>query len=956
MKNIFFLSILISISPTWGEEVEKRREKILSIIDQELREVAKLSSQYRHQKPRLLLRIAELYLEKARLVKDKEQRKYLKIPSQKRSQINKKRFFAKSRKYFSKAQRTCEAIIRKFRRFKLKSNVYYILAFNAKEFDSNREAKKYFSLALKNTKKGSQIYKKSSLALAELHYNEKNYGKAISLYKSGTKGKRDKWWTRDAFNLAWSHYRKRQFTKALSLMNEVYRLSSDSQYVDMRPQVETDIGIFYVSANRFDEGVKFYRSLGKDISSHLKHLGKVLMDRNKPIEAEKVFMEAKQHLKGKELVDVNLTLLSLFYKYGNYRKHIKISRELLELAKEDEIEDAEMEVFLFQLKKVGGVLQRQVLQNAGKLKNKDIKREAEQVGDYFSLIAEIDKKERGKYLYLKAETFYAAKMMEAAFNAYKDSFEYSKSKRNNKQVKLSIEGMLAALASPALAKKASDDYYISAYNAYLKVDRKSKKAEVIHQRVFQKYFDKRDFKNAENVLRSYKINYPKNLATQEVMIAKIMEHYRKAENQKEFSRWVKKIRNKEYFVSKRYGERLSSLLLSMRFSGVEKAANAGDKKSALEGYLEIYENLDSSDESKKNAAHNIAVLYFELGYADDTYTWVKRAVDLMNDQELIKFAGNYLAISSELFNMQRFEKSAKLSEMIYNKICRYKVKEKISFYKNSYIVYLASDRFADASRVINTGKKCKISSQSRQEGQLEILKILREQKRWKFFERHLNQIRRIASLRGQVIAELEYLRDAYKEFLDRGRASELAKEMESLYKMARRSKQKISTESLWAIAQIRLEKMDVLIKQFNGIGLEFPQKKFDALLNKKFILLDQIAAQVDKTLQVKSGKGSVRAYQLIIESYQRLVKEIREFQVVGKSAGYVKGFRKAMRQIENALLKKSLSYLKQARKLIEEGKVLSPHGYWFISSNRIPIDVEYHFTGNGILMDRRGKR
>ena len=50
-----------------ASETEQRRREILSIIEQELREVGNISRQYRHRKPNLLLRIGELYLEKGTL-------------------------------------------------------------------------------------------------------------------------------------------------------------------------------------------------------------------------------------------------------------------------------------------------------------------------------------------------------------------------------------------------------------------------------------------------------------------------------------------------------------------------------------------------------------------------------------------------------------------------------------------------------------------------------------------------------------------------------------------------------------------------------------------------------------------------------------------------------------------------------------------------------------------------
>ena len=939
-----------------GKGIEERRQKILTIINEELKESGKISKQYRHRKPRIILRMAELYLEKARLIKDSENKRYLAIPAKKRSRVNKKRFFSKSRKYFSKAQRTCEGIIRNFRGFKMKAEVYYILAFNAKEFGKKEKAKKYFLLSLRNSRANAPIYKKTSLALAEVYYNERNYKKSLPLYKSAISGRKDKWWTKDAYNMAWSYYERKQFPKAIDLMKEIYELSSNSKYIDMRSQVEEDIGLFYISANRLNEAIKFYRGLGKDVSLQIFNLGKVLMDRNKPTEAERVLIEAKKISEGEEFIDVNLTLLSLFQKYKNYKKHLNVSREIYPMAQEGEFEDAQRGVFIFQLKRVGGVLQKQVLRKSSKRNQKVLQRKAKLAGEYFHILAEISPKEKGKYLYLKAETYYAAKMMESALKAYQESFQYGKKKKNKKAAILSLEGMMAALAYKNLSGKIKERYHTSVYKAYLDIDRKSKKAEKIYQRIFQSYVKKKDFENSENVLSSYKVNFPKNLVTQEAMVARIMDNYRGAGNKEAFSKWVMKIKNKEYYVSKKYAKRLASLLMTMKFDGVEKSASSGDKKQALKGYIQIYNDSTSSRESRKNAAHNTTILYFELGYADETYEWANRSLSLMNKRDLRKFSETYLAISTELFNMQRFKKSAQLSERVYRKICNQKSKEKILLYKSSYLVYLASGKFLKANKIIDSGLRCNIPRKFIGEAHFEMLKVLGEQKKWSLFESHLSKLKKIPSMRGEMIVQISILRDAYLKFSEKGRAIRLEKEIELIYKKALHSKQKISVESLWIVAQMRLKKMSALIRRFNKIRLAFPQKKFDALLGKKINFLDKIATQSEKVFKTKSGRGSIKAYQLLIESYQKLTKELGGFKVVGKNKSYIKTFKSAMKQIETPLLKKSFQYLKNARKLIDQGSVLSPNSYWFISRNRLPIDVEYHFTGNGVLMDRKGKR
>ncbi|MCY4644336.1 MAG: hypothetical protein OXB88_06915 [Bacteriovoracales bacterium] len=937
------------------DDVEERRNQILEVITEELKEVTRISRQYRHRKPELLLRMGELQLEKARLLKDQEQKKYLEIPPKKRRKISRKRFFSNSRKYFSRAQKICLGIIRKFPRFKLKSEVYYILAFNSKEFGKNRDSEKYFSLARRHSRKGSNIYKKASLALAEFNYNDKSYRKALSLYESGMRGKKDKWWTKDAFNMAWVYYRRGKFSKAISLMKEIYRQSENPKFIDMREKVKSDIGLFYVSANRLSDGIEFYQDLGIDIYPHLYDLGKLLMDQKKYTEAVKVLLQAKKGLEGDKLIDANLTLLNLFEKSGRYHKHFKLSQEIYEAFAEGDLEDEKLEAFLFQLKKVSGVLQKKVLKGAKK-NRKNRREKADLAGKYFDLIAKILPKEKGKYLYLKAETYYGSKLMEKAIAAYRESFYYERERGNKKQMRLSLEGMMAALAYPGLSKKIKEKHYIQTYNAYLKVDRKSKKAEKIYQKIFQSYFDKKDLENAENVLKSYKIYFPNKTLNQEAMLAKIMEHYRKSGDRKSFYKWVQKIRKGEYRVSKKYAKQLSSLLLTMQFESVEKSSMKGDKASALRGYLKIFSEKLSGREAKINAAHNIAILYSELGYADKAYEWGQRTVSMMSSAKLLKFATTYLAISSELFNMQRFEKSAKLSEKVYRKICMKKSKEKNSLYKNSYIVYLVSKNFEEAVSLVKSGVRCGVSSSVVDEAHLEILKILGEQKRWKSFERYLDRVKRIRSMKGEVIYQMSLLRDAYKKFSGDGKAAKIEREMEDIYRSLKRSKKKISVDSLFVMAKIRLKRMRYYVRRFDSIKLEFPEKKFNALLEKKISMLEKVASEGENVFQTKSGKGSMKAYRMIIQSYQKLIQEIKEIELVGMSDSYIKNFRKGMKAINNALRKKSLNYLKSAQRLIAQGNVLSTDNYWFISKNRLQFNVEYHFPRGGVLMDRRGRR
>ena len=79
-----FLALLILNSIFITNSFGSRVSQLLSVINQELGEVVRLSKQKSHSDPYLLLRVAELHLEKARLIKNQENKKYISLPPNKR--------------------------------------------------------------------------------------------------------------------------------------------------------------------------------------------------------------------------------------------------------------------------------------------------------------------------------------------------------------------------------------------------------------------------------------------------------------------------------------------------------------------------------------------------------------------------------------------------------------------------------------------------------------------------------------------------------------------------------------------------------------------------------------------------------------------------------------------------------------------------------------------------------
>ena len=120
-----FLQSFLNIDAR-ANEVRKRRQ-LLSITNDELIELNRLMRTAGKQNPILLLRRAELLLQKARLIREEENQAYLEVSVDSRRRRGKKAYFAKSQKVFMESQKVSQYILKRFKRFDKKYRVYYIL-------------------------------------------------------------------------------------------------------------------------------------------------------------------------------------------------------------------------------------------------------------------------------------------------------------------------------------------------------------------------------------------------------------------------------------------------------------------------------------------------------------------------------------------------------------------------------------------------------------------------------------------------------------------------------------------------------------------------------------------------------------------------------------------------------------------------------------------------------------
>lgn len=954
LKFFFLLVFIIEASNAARLTIDQRRQKILSIVDEELAEVSRLAKQQDYKSPATLFRMSELNLEKARLYRELENEQYLAIPVEQRVKVSKDDYFKRSIQYFRTANKAALVVVKRFSNYSNIGDVYYILAYNYKELGKDKLSQKYFGLAVGRAK-DPKVKLKSQQALADFYYNDRKYKEAIPLYEDVLKKTDEKWWTKDAFNLAWSHYRVRNYPRAISLMREVHKRSG-GKYVDLRSQVERDIGIFYVDANKINEAIGFYESLGISYTDQFIKIANNLISQGKFKEAEVLLGKVKRIEKNQERrVELLLTELILFDKYKKYKGHLSVSNELVSLHEMSSLPKTQYDRLVYQVAKQAAELQRASTSEIYKGVPKTRKRKANQAIAYFQLAARLTPDQKAEKVFFQAETAYGVSSFGKALRLYVTSFDVAKNEGNKKVLGQSLEGMLSSLGQRSLSKKTADKYYIPVYSRYLSIDTKSERASSIFVKLFNAQYEAQDISGAEKTLTAFAASFPGDFKTQEGMLAKIMEHYRKRKNYDQVKSYVNRINNGEFKVSKKYADALRSLMTKIQIEGVQQSLERGDKGVALRGYHQIYESPESTPSAKINASYNLAALYYELGQTNQSYQWAVTAIKDMEIKDVTKFADSFLSIAAGLFLRQQFSQSSDLSFRMLAKLCRQNSSNKSIAYKNAVFIALANEELDKAIEIKDFGKNCGISEGVISEVTFEIIKDLARQKRWESFEKTISELEKNPRNFPQLILPLEELRVQLEGIGNPREARKVFDKQNRFYQQAKAQKLEIPVEALDLIAERMLSSVKEKRAKLDQIVLTFPEANFNNAVKSKLQLLDQLTSDVNVIQKIGSGKGIVDAYRYVIDAYESFGLSLKDFSPEGKSPEYVASFKKAMGEVYLPILQNAKKQRAEIRKLIFDNKILSYSNFDVLYPDLVKAR-RYFSDKPSVLMDRGGRR
>lgn len=955
LKHLLLFLIVFQSAFAAKLSIDERRRKIISIVDEELAEVTRLSKQQNNKVPDTLFRMAELYLEKARLYREMENEQYLGLPVDQRKTVNKTEYFERSSKLFQDANKVALTVEERFPTYKNIGDVHYILAYNYQELGNKNLAQKYFALASRSSK-DPKILAKSKLALADFYYHDHKYKEAIPLYEASVGKLDEKWWTRDAFNLAWSYYRMRNYDKAISLMIEVHQKSRTGKYVDMRSSVERDIGIFYVDARRMDDAIKFYNSLNLNYTDQFIRIANAIVAQGRFEQAEKLLEQVKKTEKDQNRInEIILAQLNIFEKFNRISQHLAASKELVAIHKKSPLEKSQFDRLSFQVNKQAAELQKATTSKVYQSVPKARRQKATEAMAYFALAAELDPKNAAEKIFYQAETAYATELYARSLGLYVDSFDKAKETNNSKLVNQNLEGMLSALGQPKLSKKTANKYYVPVYSRYLSVDKKSERAKTIYVKLFNAQYDIKDISGAEQTLTDYARSFPQDFKTQEAMLAKVMEHYREKKDYGTVKAYVGRINSGEFKVSKKYANALRSLMTKIQIEGVQQSLDKGDKAVALQGYHQIYESPESTPKAKINASYNLAALYYELGDTQKSYQWSTVALKDMEVSEVAKFSDSFLSIAAGLFLRQQFAQSSDLSYRMLAKLCSQNSSNKVVAYKNAVFIALSNGDLDKAIEIKDFGKKCHIQDAAISEVSFEILRDLARDRRWEAYEKTLADLEKNSKNAPLLIMPYEELRLEYLKIGSQQEAQGVYQKQTRFYEQSRSQKLDVPVEALDLISSRMLSSVLEKKSRLEKVELKFPENVFNTAVKQKLQILDQMTSDVNAIQKIGSGKGIVEAYKHVIEAYENFGNELKAFVPEGKAPEYVASFQKAMAEVHRPILENAKKQRREIKSLIYKNSILSLSNYSVLYSE-LESFKRYFTEKEAVLMDRGGKQ
>lgn len=872
-----------------------RWQKLIKLVDSEIKTI----KGNKYSGAELKHRLFELYSEKIKLIKEKENLNLLKAEIKDVQKNGKISFFKASSNQYKVAQAYAISIINQHPNYKKIGDIYYALAINSRDYGTSAETEKFLKLSITKSTADSKTFYNAKTALAEYYYNNKRYGEALSYYSDVLKNNEDEWYGKHLYNAAWCNLKERNFKKALDLMKMAFETTKSTKYVSIREQVYNAIGIFYVQADDTYAGIEFFEKNAKPSAPNLLSLALSSMNKNNFSITNDVLKAALKDTKARKDVagemKVRLTQLDIYRESKKDEEYFVTANSILDLHKKNQLDKDDLFLAQNKIKEVAGFMQINLVKDKNKEPVDYNKEDYKKIMRYFDILSSMDKPNKKLYRYYQGETALSAHDYQVALKYYVRSIMNAKiAKDKGETTRKALDALLTTIELAKLPKAKEDEYTIFTFKNFVLIYPMSDKSQVIYQKLFNKYFELNRIKKAVNILLVYTFYYKGDEKIHREMLTQILDSYIKEKNTDKLAFWIGKIEKGYLNFSQDYIQNSIAVLGGLLFNKYQALEKKGMVKEAMKGYESIFEAKQYPKRIKAEAAYAIAALSLEQNKTKESYKWLRESLDLYEAKDLIKVTGSLYVLAKGYRLLQRFDISSELAMRTSKLFCKEDYKNKEDFFQliNENIL-ITNEKIGNLIKTENDLRQCNLNEKLIERSQKENMERLIFSNRLEDSITYYN-----ANLSNPV------LKKSMERFVNY-----------KFYQNPDAIKNKITTD-LATIDFSTIITHNQNVQSFTKKVLDlkfvftneekFNEEKYNAELEQYFAMVTEINNEAVALSKLSSPQEIIMIRNVIGIPYFSLVKEIRKFEPKGVDTRYLEGFKQGMRQITESLLSKGL--------------------------------------------------
>ena len=909
---VFAISLWITIPESHALENEnianlaKERavnwSKLMSLINREIQTIK--SNKYTGAE--LKHRLFELYSEKIKLIKEKENLILLKSDPKAVATNGKESYFKSSHEQYLTAQKYALGFMADYPRYERTNEIYYALALNSLDYGTGQDTEQYLKLSIKFSKENSKTIYNAKTALAEFYYNNKKYHEAIIYYNDILKTNDNEWYGKHLYNASWCYLKERNFKKALELIKESFESTKNKKYVSMKEQITNAIGIFFVQADATREGIDFFEQNTNPSTHWLLMLAQSSMNKNIFSLTEEVLKAAlKDTQKRKDPLSelkVRLAQLDIYRESKQDNLYFETANNIIDLSKKYKLDADDLSLAANKIKEVAGFMQINLIKDKNKEEVQFNKEDFKKIIRYFDILSYLDKTNKNKYRYYQGETALSTHDFQLALKFYVRAIMNSKiAKDNGETTRKSLDALLSTLELANLKKEREDEYTIFAFKNFVLIYPTSDKSQAIYQKLFNKYFDLHKTKSALNILLVYRKNYKNDIIVHREMLTQILDSYIKEKKTDKLAYWISKIEKGYLNFDSEYIQNSIAILGRLLFDTYHSLEKQGNIKAAMLGYESIYESKQYPKRIKAEAAYAIASIYQEQNKAKDSYNWLKKSLALYENKDLIKITPSLLVMAKGYRLLQNFDLSSSLADSILKRFCDIDFNDKNSFYEltlnNSTVEEAESSKLL---KLEDDYKSCKLDNRFVEKTQIDNFERL-------ILNDEIEEIRNYF-LAHKDNEKLSRQMGRYLKYKFWQTPSSLKEKMKNEINSMNNANPALNLKGMFfqydRVIEFRAKIKNLKIN-FTSLP-KFDEEKYNTEIEQYLSIITELNKEAIALSKDSAPQEIILIREVLSTPYYSLINAIDSYIPAGVDIKYLEGFKLGMRQITESLNAKGL--------------------------------------------------